>query len=301
MILIVGSVHITTSKYHKILNLPESKLFVGQSIQENHIYHTSLADCKDLVTHLHKFKKIYWAQSKINEFENFNEYFETLYMLKNFGEVVGISKDPYNIGTKHHIENNENNAIFFGCSHTVGGYLRNNDDDYTNIITKHFNLQTLNLAGLGKSNFGSFDLFEQIEYYTNQIVVLQLTDFTRLRYFSSDSQDSFLSEESLSRIDNKSYFEVFNNKHLIYLTLSRLNSIVRFARASKLKFIFFNTDTFANEKYSKIIEYYLLDYPEYIPNLFENNFRKTKIFRFDVQFHKTLANQIITKIEEIYS
>lgn len=58
MILIVGSRHINTANYYKKLNLPQSVLFTG-NLFDSTVYHTSIADCLNLLEHLKKFTKVY--------------------------------------------------------------------------------------------------------------------------------------------------------------------------------------------------------------------------------------------------
>jgi hypothetical protein len=92
MILIVGSKKPETAKFAALNNLGNSTLYQGQ-ITDSDIYHTSIADCPNLEDSLNLFDKIYWANSKESEFENTNEFVETLYLLKKHGGVIGIHDD----------------------------------------------------------------------------------------------------------------------------------------------------------------------------------------------------------------
>jgi hypothetical protein len=75
-------------------------------------------------------------------------------------------------------------------------------------------------------------------------------------------------EKQLQNITNRSYFDVYNDKQLVYMLISYLNYIIDHARLLELKFVFFNmggnSDPGHSDKFKKFIEYYLLDYPEYL-------------------------------------
>jgi hypothetical protein len=309
MILIVGSKSRLTAEFSTTQNLEPSILFQGQEINESQIYHTSLADCQNLKQFLTKFKLIYWANSAIFEFDNYQDYFETLYLLKSHVNVIGINDvDPYNIKNFYSINNNKSNIVFLGCSHTAGGYHINNDTEYVNLISTHFNQPILNLAESGKGNFRSFDIFNNLEFYKNQKVILQLTDFARLKFYPDSSPTTIVNESQLYHIKNKSYIDVYNDKQLIYMTLSRLDSVIKYSRSFGLNFVFFylgNTPNFSEKPeddfYKKTVEYYLLDYKEYISNILQKNVdRGTDNLHYGPHSHKIWANEIINKIQTLY-
>lgn len=308
MILVVGSRYSATAKFSAKEKLGKSELFVGQKLTKK-IYHTSLADCANLAEYLPLFKTIYWAKSPQSEFKTFKAYFDTIFLLKKFPNVVGLDDDPFNLRQFPTIETDPNNVIFLGCSHTVGGLLENKDEDYVNIVSSYFNLQPLNLAESGKGNYRSFDQFNKIKFHKNQIVVLQLTDFARLKYYENDRADSTIQQEQLYRIKDKSYFNVFNDKQLAYMNISRLEAIINYSRTLDLRFVFFylgdvpNFDnSVENDDYKKMIEYYLTDYKEYIPNILEQNVDRTPIdnLHYGTKSNAMWAKRIISKIEELY-
>jgi hypothetical protein len=309
VILIVGSTSRLTAEFSVIHSIGPSTLFQGQVIDESLIYHTSLADCRNLEQFLTKFKLIYWAHSAISEFNNYQDYFETLYLLKSHGNVIGIDNvDPYNIKNFSAIKNDESNIVFFGCSHTAGGHHHTKDTEYVNLLSTHFNQPILNLAESGKGNFRSFDLFNNLEFYKNQKVILQLTDFARLKFYPDSLPTTVFKESQLYKIKNRSYFDVYNDKQLIYMTLTRLDSVIKYSRSFGLNFVFFylgDTPNFSNipenDFYKKTVEYYLLDYKEYIPNILQRNVdRGTDNLHYGPLSHKIWANEIINKIQTLY-
>lgn len=309
MILIVGSRLPSTATFASRKKLGRSELFVGQNVTEG-VYHTSLADCPNLVEYLSLFQTIYWADSLPSEFKNFKEYFDTLFLLKKIPNVIELNQDPLNLKQFLTIDTKPNNIIFLGCSHTEGGFSENKSEDYANIVSSYFNLELLNLAKGGCGNFRSFDQFSKIKFYENQIVVLQLTDFARLKYYDSDLPNSKIQETQLYQIKSKSYIEVFNDKQLIYNTLSYLDLIIKYSRSLNLRLVFFylgNVPNFdnspENDNYKKIVEFYLTDYKEYIPNILEKNIDRAPKdnLHWGPKSNAVWAKEIISKIKELYS
>lgn len=306
MILIVGSTSPNTATYSVKINLGKSFLYEGK-LSDSNIYHTSMADCSNLKKHLHLFEVIYWAKSDQSEFKNFKEYFETIYLLKNHGNVIGLDDDPYNLFESYQIVNNSKKIVFFGCSHTEGGYVEP-EEEYYSIVSKHYNLIPLNLAKGNKGNFRSFDIFNQVNFISNQIVVLQLTDFARLKYFPNDLPETKLHESQLYLIKNPAYIEVYNDKQLIYNTLSRLDLIVKFCRSNNLRLVFFNLGNVpnfdndpGNDRYKKIVEYYLSNYKEYIPDVVSKCVDRGKDnLHWGKLSNQMFADEIIKKIESLY-
>lgn len=308
MILIVGSNQQSTAVFHSKINLPPSVLFEGQ-FTDAQVYHTSISDCANIKDYLNNFDKIYWAQSPVDEFNNYIEWFDTLCLLKSHGNVIGIDGvDPYRIKTRFNIVNSDSCAIFLGCSHTAGIGLDTSTDNYINEVSRHFDKTPLNVSAGGKGNFRSFDIFNQIEFYKNQIVVLQLTDLARLRYYQDDKPMSGLIESQLYDIRNRSYIDVFNDKQLLFMMLERLDSVIKFARRADLRFVFFNlggNPDGNNNKEKNLLrqttEYYLSDYQEYVPRILEQNIdRGNDGLHFGPLSHKIWSNRIIEKIEKIY-
>ena len=308
MILIVGSNLPATAVFHGKIGLPTSALFEGQ-FTDAQVYHTSISDCNNIKDYLNNFDKIYWAKSLVDEFNTYIEWFDTLCLLKSHGNVIGIDGvDPYNLKTKFNIENSDSSAIFLGCSHTAGVGLDTPTDNYVNWVSKHFKKTPLNASAGGKGNFRSFDIFNQIEFYKNQFVVLQLTDLARLRYYRDDKPMSGLNESQLYDIRNRSYIDVFNDKQLLFMMIERLDSVIKFARQADLRFVFFNlggNPDGDNNKEKNLLrqttEYYLSDYREYVPNILEQNIdRGNDGLHFGPLSHKIWSNRIIETIEKIY-
>jgi lysophospholipase L1-like esterase len=305
MILIVGSVDSKTAKYHKKLNLPDSVLFTGSEVLCEEVYHTSLADCQDLTIHLKKFDKIYWAESDIQEFNNYKEYFITLDVIKH--HTSGL--DPFNIRPKKAlIHNTENSIIFLGCSHTAGVGLENSRHNYAELVSKYFHSDAINLAQPSKGNFKSFEIFNQIDFFPRQKIVLQLTDIGRLQVFLKDDQSN-ITETQLYNLEDRAYLKVFNDKQLLYMMLDRLDLILKYARDLNLQLVFFNLggnpdldNSEENNFIRRTTEYYLRAYPEYVPDVLSQNIdRGTDGLHFGPHSHAIWAELITKKFQELYT
>ena len=99
-IIIVGSNHANTAKYHNTLGLPASVL-VTEIDHGQLIGHTCIQDVPDfgvLETILKNANKVYWAESSEDEFYDADSYYDFLYWLqlynlkyknvKNFQTIV---------------------------------------------------------------------------------------------------------------------------------------------------------------------------------------------------------------------
>lgn len=310
-ILIVGSLQPATSTFSKRSRLGDSILYTGGEVLAS-VSHTSLADCRDLKNHLEKFDQIFWARSSPKEFGKYIEYFETLNLLKWYnyyhGNVIGLdSVDPYNIRLRLGAMNNTvDSAVFFGCSHTQGAGLDHEEENYINIVSKHFDKSALNLAEPAKGNFRSFAKFQQLEFYDNQIVVLQLTDVARLVVFETDSTSS-AGEHQLYDLSRR-YIEVFNDKQLLYMMLDKIEMLVKYARKSKLRLVFFSlggNPDFDHDPEKNLlrssIDFYLMDYKEYIPGILAKNVdRGNDNMHFGPRSHKIWAEEVIARLNKLY-
>lgn len=313
MILIVGSNKSQTATWSQQNGLGTSTLFTGTEFAP--VCHSSFADCKNLYDHFDQFDQIYWADSQPQEFNNYQEYTHSIFLLQKCcaergNVVIDQDLDPYHIKQTHKIKNTKNSIVFFGCSHTQGVGLDNHQDNYVYQISKHFGLDALNLSQEGKSNYRSFEQFNQTEFYSGQIVIFQLTDVSRLKFFANDAYETRITECQLQNISNRSYFDVYNDKQLIYQCINHLESILKYAREKHLKFVFFNMggNNNVNEaldkesnKFKQNLEYCLLKYPEYVPELITKNIdRGNDGYHFGPQSHAIWTQEIIKKIKELY-
>ena len=299
MILVVGSHLATTSQYAQEHELGRSVLYTGT--ESGTVFHTSIADCPDLKDHISKFDQVYWAESAVDEFSNYQEYFDIVYLLKKYPNVVNINGvDPYNIRQPLSLNNTTDSAVFIGCSHTHGQGLDHIADCYANLVSKHFDVACVNAGSPGKGNLRSFETFNQTMFNKDQIVVLQLTDLARLKYFETETAEAAVQERPLHELKNRSYIDVYNDKQLIYNLLCNIDAVVHRARSNQLRFAFFYLGQ-GQDMFTKTVEYYLMDYPEYIPEMLAKNVdRGNDGAHFGAQSHCNWAQAVIDKIEKLY-
>ena len=311
MIVIVGSNQANTANYYKKLGLPESVLFTGEFGSAT-VYHTSVADCANLSTYLYQFDQVFWAESLTSEFNNYQEYFDTLILIRKHAQIFNSTKnkihDPYNIKPQPLLINNTNDsAIFLGCSHTAGVGLADINQSYTHLVSNHFNKVLINLGEGGLGNFKSFEKINQIDFVERQIVVLQLTDVARLQMFFTDTNTP-IAYSQLYKIKDPAYIKVFNDKQLLHMMLDRLELVIKYARSLKLQLVIFNlggnpnfNNSAENNFLRQTTEYYLQDYPEYVPNMLKQNIdRATDGAHFGPLSQARWADLIVKKIEKLY-
>ena len=257
--------------------------------------------------YLDKFDQVIWAESEDIEFNNYLEYFNTLVLIRKHVNLINTI-DPYNIKpTPLSINNTKDSAIFLGCSHTAGVGLSNIDQSFTKLVSDHFSKLLINLGEGGLGNFKSFEKINQIDFFNQQIVVLQLTDIARLQMFFNDSNTP-IAYAQLYTIKNPAYIQVFNDKQLLSMMLDRLDLVVKYARSLKLRLVIFNLGGNPNGDHSpsnnflrQTTEYYLQDYPEYIPNMLQQNIDRGNDGRhFGPKSQAIWADLIIKKIEMLY-
>jgi len=309
--LIVGSHLLSTSVYAQSIGLDQSFLYTG--VENYPVCHTSLADCADLETHLDKFDTIHWANCLVDEFNEWREWFDIVYMLKKYHfkhrNIKNIEQlDPYNIQHYKDLPKpTNNNAVFIGCSHTYGLGLDNRNTNYTTAVGQHFNLNAINLGAPGLGNYHTLQKFHHIKWNSDQLVVLQFTDIARLQIFPDSEVGTELVQSQLYNLD-RSYVNVFNDKQLMYMFLERVESAVTLARSLQLRLAMFylggstttQTDTEYNRLF-KLIEFYLCDYAEFIPDmLLQNVDRGNDGMHFGPQSHAVWAQLVIKKIKELY-
>lgn len=196
-ILLLGSADISTSLAYKKFNLPESVLVTSPD-QEYSIGHTSrqeFSSDSELEKTLASAEGVYWTFPADSEYSNKSEYYIFLEWLKQYQLVYkniinfsDISLDPY-LWKSNLPKLTENDAVFLGCSFTAGIALPGDiSNRYANLVAKNFNKNCVNLSTGGGNNNRSIDIFGQLDFVDNQIVVLQLTYPERLRYIDEDTK-----------------------------------------------------------------------------------------------------------------
>jgi hypothetical protein len=317
-IIIVGSNHANTAKYHNTLGLPASVL-VTEIDHGQLIGHTCIQDVPDfgvLETILKNANEVYWAESSEDEFYDADSYYDFLYWLqlynlkyKNVKNFQTIVFDPYKWNFDLP-ELTDNDMVFLGGSVTAGVGLSSMDTCYTNKMAKYFEKNPVNLAlmftntrfsGIG-NNDKTFDIFTSLKFVPNQLVVILLTPFDRIRYCDENKQ---LTDIQLSQYTGKNLIElieIFNRPYIFYKTLLQIKAMLQIARSKGIRLVIC-LDDYKIDQERQIEQLYFYNFKEVVPKTLLQNYLVD--FGNDnvhpgVTSHDILATTMIKYIENIY-
>ena len=99
--------------------------------------------------------------------------------------------DPLNIKTAPVVATN-NDIVFLGCSYTYGSCLPSTATRYSTILSQHYNKTEINLSKGGTGNYRTFDIFGQIEFNPGSMLVLQIAELSRIRWYDNRIVDQQL-------------------------------------------------------------------------------------------------------------
>ena len=273
-ILVLGSQHNNTQNFSKSVGLEKSILITPNNMYDNFsVGHTSIQDMlfyEQFDELIKQVDSLYWSGPDKDEFWNDEFYTEYLWWIKKvqsktnkFVNFPEFNFDPYNL-LYPKIKVNPDDAVFVGCSWTAGVGLEDpKSQHFSYIISKHFNKNCVNL-GVGGSSIGyAFERLSNIDFYENQIVVLQLTHPYRWRYYSKDKKQQI--HINVNQPNNvRPFIEVFNQEFLLYELIQKLKLFQKIADAKKLKFAFFLID-YKGTAYSYTDQLYFYDFKSFIP------------------------------------
>jgi hypothetical protein len=253
---------------------------------------------------------VYWAESSIDEFFDADSYYNFLNWLKDYNlsynNVVNLHKikfDDYNWIDSSTIVT-ENHAVFFGCSFTAGMGLPDVETHYATQVAKHFGKQVCNLASSGSSNGLIFDRFTQIDFFPEQIVVVQLTYLERLHYCGVDRNLTKILFKHTSGNLGRSLIDVYHKDFLFLELLQKIRAMVDIARAKKLKMVFWLAEYKNPDIYSKADQRYFYHMPEFVPaSWMENYIMDAAEDRIHpgVRSNKFIADTLVKYIETVYN
>jgi hypothetical protein len=200
-----------------------------------------------------------------------------------------------------------NDLLCLGCSYTYGVGVAA-DQRYTYLMSQLLQKNEINLAQGGGSNYRSFDIFGQLDIQEGTIVILQLTELARIRWYDDKMHDIMLSTEP-----NRHLLYTYNDKFCIYDTIRQLRIIVNYCRVKKLKLIVWSIARFNNEFLDDVMEHYLKKFPEYV--YMDNSLDGTNTYRVDngddgnevlgtghpgPKSHKIITEQLMTHFKKLY-
>ena len=216
--------------------------------------------------------------------------------------------DPLNIEQLDLPVVSTNDILYLGCSYTEGVGVTLTQR-YSHIISKLLEKNEVNLSAGGKGNYRSFDLFGQLDITEGTIVVLQLTELSRIRWYDNNSIDDI----KLSNNPTRQLLFTYHDKFCIYDTIRQLRIIVNYCRVKKLKLIIWSIARFNNEFLDNVIDQYLNKFPEYI--YMDNSLDGTNTYRVDngsdgsellgtghpgPKSHEIIAEQLMTHLKKLY-
>lgn len=167
--------------------------------------------------------------------------------------------DPLNIQIPN-INVTDNDIVFLGCSFTAGTGLVDVKTRYSTLLANYYNKNEINLAIGGGGNYRSFDQFGQLNFInTKSILVLQLTELSRIRWY-----DSKIVDRMLSITPGKELLYTYNDRFLIYDLIRQLRIIVKYCREKEIKLIIWSIAKLSDEILNQHLESYLQQFPEYL-------------------------------------
>lgn len=204
-----------------------------------------------------------------------------------------------------------NEIFFFGCSYTdsSSGFV-DADKMYPALIAKNLNKTEINLALAGHGNYRSFDILGDTEIKNNSVLIFQITELSRIRWYDKNLEDIMLRDT-----DDKCLTHVYNDMFLIHEIKRNLNLLVKLCRAKDIKLIIWSIARFGNEKLDMFFEKILEMYPEYV--FLDNRLDSPDTYRVDngsdgkgqalgvghpgPLSHQIIANKLLTKYYQLYN
>jgi hypothetical protein len=203
----------------------------------------------------------------------------------------------------------DSDIAFFGCSYTYGTALPSTAKRYSTIISQHYGKKEINLAKGGTGNYRTFDLFGQIEFSAGSMLVVQIAELSRVRWYNDRIID-----QQLSVNPDKILMHVYNDKFLIYDLIRQLRIIVNYCRSKQIKFVIWSNASLGNTNLDDILEQYLGEFPEYL--YVNKRINQEDSYRIDnaidgrdqplgaghpgPESHKIIASRLINHFTQLY-
>jgi len=203
----------------------------------------------------------------------------------------------------------KDDVIFLGCSYTRGIGLTDQDQNWTSIFSKEIKCNQVNFAFEGLNNYSSFDLFSQLNFESEQnVVVLEITELARVQWYNQ-RLDNVLIQWNHSR----TLLPVYNDQFLIFELVKNLRYFMQLCKFKNLRPIIWSIAR--PGKLTDILEGYLSQYPEYV--YLDNSIDGPDTYRVDngsdgagqklgvghpgVESHKLIAQKLLAHFNQLYS
>lgn len=199
--------------------------------------------------------------------------------------------------------------MFLGCSFTSGYGLVDQKQNWTSIFSDTINCNQVNFAANGANNYNSFDLFSQLQFDSEQnVVVLGITELARIQWYNQQLQDVLIQREH-SRI----LLPVYNDQFLIFELLKNLRYFMLACKIKNLRPVIWSIAR--PGALTQVLENYLSQYPEYV--YLTNELDHPDTYRVDnatdgagkpvgfghpgIESHKLIAQKLLTHFNQLYS
>jgi len=313
-IIILGSHSIDTSVAYKKFNLSQSILLTN--VDQNYtVGHTSRQEFKtdlELENILASADVVYWADPDPVDFVSDEIYFNFLNWIKqyqtrhkNISNFDSINPDPFKWKYTPPATT-ANNLIALGCSFTAGVGIPDDTHRFANIVADELGLNCVNLGQPGGSFQKIYDIFTQLDFNPGQTIILQIPPIGRIRYCQDNhvlNDIQFGNSQSAPTLINHMVM-VYNTSYLFYQLLTNLRLMVKYARAKKLKLVFFLFDYKSNLCCNLEEQMYFYEFPEFIPNFALQNYMVdtgTDNIHPGIESNKIVAKEIVLHLQRCYN
>jgi hypothetical protein len=202
----------------------------------------------------------------------------------------------------------KDHVVFFGCSYTNGHGLSDPDLNWTNLFSKSIKKNQLNLAISGTNNYRNFDVFSQLEFGSDQnVIVFEITQLSRLQWYNQGLDDVMIQWDHC-----RALVPVYNDHFLVFELLKNLRNFLTICRLKKLRPIVWNIAK--PGMLNEIFENYLSQYPEYV--YLDNSIGGVNSYRVDnaldgagkpvghghpgPESHKLIAQKLLAHYNKLY-
>jgi hypothetical protein len=224
-------------------------------------YHTSLGDltATEILSIVHKFDSINFVQEQFKPKDGIYE--DTVALLTYINHNKEITNFT-NTECEVFVENKEiytrpDAAVLwvFGCSHSYGTGLRDNERRYAELVAEGLGLPLKLIARPGGSMQWTLRHIVNAAIEPRDFVIWQIINPPRTSYFNG----KHVEEICFSHTKNRHLLEVYTDEQIYFTHLSTINIGVRYLRAMQSQFMLISLDH--NNEYQFRMEY--SKYPEY--------------------------------------
>ena len=258
----IKTLHLTHPQFNYSTLNPESVLLdrVDTDIVGAE-YHTSLGDltATEILSIVHKFDRINFVG---NQFQpNDGIYEDTVALLTYINhnkEITNFTRtecETFVDNKEIYTRPDEPVLWVFGCSHSYGTGLRDNEQRYAELVAQGMGLPLKLIARPGGSMQWALRHLVNAAIEPRDFVIWQIINPPRTSYFNG----KHVEEICFSDTDNRHLLEVYTDEQIYFTHLSTINIGVRYLRAILSQFMLVSLDH--NNEYQFRMEY--SKYPEY--------------------------------------